>query len=100
MLAHACYKHFQNRKGWITVAAPGLRANSGKISFKFKLNSDASNTFVLCGGFAKNNFRLNASKGCNTDMALGMDSISWAVSSDNTKGHGYASYHLCYIPHF
>jgi hypothetical protein len=84
---YVCY-----RKGWTTVAAPGLSAASGSILFEFKILNNATKPFVLCAGFARDDFQYGANNHCNTDMALGMDSISWAVSSDNRKGHGYSTH--------
>ncbi len=72
-----------------------MHCDSGKIYFEFKITK-ATEKSIICAGFACINFQLNSTNtNDNKDKSLGMDSISWAVASDNgTKGHRFANIFL------
>ena len=57
---------------------------SGKKYFAIKIRSIDVNT-VVCIGFACINFLLSPNDNECKDNHLGMDNLSWAVSSDNGK---------------
>ncbi len=74
-----------------------MSCKSGKIYFELKITKTAEKS-IVCAGFACINFQLKSTnKKDNKEKSLGMDSISWAVASDNgTKGHRFATVSTCF----